>query len=377
MNILIVDFHAGCIASAALTFLKMGHEITVVSLSRHTHLLHDLGLGLNVASGDLENRLLKRMGIRKQDLPKKIVRSRHGVFPRRMMGGVEYDLAFVFFPPGLYRRVLNSGIARKVVVVASHRFDMWFATARSRAKFHNEIAKDQALGRIQLVASNEFDAKYIEHYLDLKVEVIPPSFPYLSDSMICPTKISELALVGPANVRPSVQTFMQNLKLPEKDTPKSIRALYGNYKFDDLRNHYKIVVFPYSIYSISLSELAALGYLMFVPTDRWLQETRILDDVQLFPLYGKEKSIANQKSFRNKDGDPNIGVLSIDWIRYASWRDFPNVRYWDSISELEKLISTEYGSEEVQKFKDQAVRWNQQINSHWDAYLRKLNKDIE
>lgn len=375
MNILIVDFHAGCIASAASTFLELGHKVTVVSLSRHTHLLHDLGLGPNVASGDLEKDLLNRMGIRKQDSPKKIIHRRNRVLWRRKKG-IEYDLAFVFFPPGLYKRVLDSGIARQVVVVASHRFDMWFGTARSRAQFQREIKKDLALGKIQLSASNEFDAEYIKHYLDLEVEVLAPYFPYLKDSMTSTEIISKLTLVGPANVRPSDQTLLQSLELPEKDIPRSIRDLYGNYSFEDLRNHYKIVVFPYSIFSISLSELAALGYLMFIPTDRWLEEAGILNDVQLFPLYGNEKDIANQESVTYKTNDPNLGVLRVEWIRYASWKDFPNVNYWDSISDLEELISAVHNLEEVREFKERAVHWNYHALSRWIAFLERLSKDI-
>jgi hypothetical protein len=369
MKILIVDFHAGCISAAASTLIDMGHEVTIISLSGHTHLLHNLGLSEKIASGALESRLLKRLGIRKGDSPKQIIAQKNWI-PRR--GGHEFDYAFVFFPPGLYKKVLVSRVAQRVIIVASHRFDMWFGTAKRREKFHKDLLKDIENGCVQLVASNSFDARYIHHYLNLKVKVLPPCFPYLPELNIQHINRSHTALVGPAHARPEVKELIKSLKLPKEIRPRTIRELYGNYQFHDLLNHFKIVIFPYSVYSISLSEIASLGLVLLIPTDRWLQQSGILDDVQLFPYYGKEEKLAFQSTKHLGLVDPNIGRLGMEWIRHASWKSFPNVEYWDTEAELEKLISLPRTIEDIESYSRRAVDWNNENRVLWENFFRSL-----
>lgn len=366
MNILIVDFHAGCIASAATTFLRLGHQVTILSLSGHTHLLRDIGLSEYIAWGDQENAILKKLGLERNTTPRDAVRQRLCSPKAIASDKIEFDLAFVFFPPGLYQRVLDSKLAKKVIVVASHRFDMWFDKKRQRRKFHKRIKDDALNERIFLYASNEFDQSYIEYYLGIRVEILAPFFPYLEAPIALGTRNSHTPLIGPAHVRAEALDFLTSLNDEIFSSPKSIKELYGNYTFENLANHSKIVLFPYSIYSISLSEIASLGLLMLFPTDRWLADSQILDDVQLFPYYAKEKNLQDFNPYSmNQLTDPNVGSLQIDWINRASWKNFPNVEYWDSKEELIELLQKELDVSQVQECVKRSQVWDEKNLCLW------------
>ena len=147
-------------------------------------------------------------------------------------------------------------------------------------------------------------------------------------------------LIGPAHLdlkQEVLQNLIKNLYTKFGVELQGIKQVYSTYSLTDLVEHKAFIVIPYSTYSISISELAALGVPLLFPTDRWLNESNLLEDVRLWPVYADKSEIMKF----SKDLDPrspNSENFTKEWLEFASWKYLPNVWYWDSVEELFELI---------------------------------------
>jgi hypothetical protein len=83
--------------------------------------------------------------------------------------------------------------------------------------------------------------------------------------------------------------------------------------------------------------LAALGVPLLFPTDRWLSESNILQDVRLWPVYANKSEIMKLPKDLNPSS-PNSENFMKKWLQFTSWKSQTNVWLWDSVVELYELI---------------------------------------
>lgn len=342
MKSLIVDFHGGCISVLAGMLLNSSqNDLDILPINKQDKILQANGY-LDLALKDLDRRrLLRRLAIRawpnyNQSKIRRAVKPL-GVMRRWVNSTFRrptYDVAWVSFPPALYQRVLDSGLAKRVVVYVSHRSDLWISKPRARNKFWMRFARDLKSGKIIAIASNRYDQEYIRFYTGISVPLIKPAPHHVVPSGASHKEQSHL--LGPTNVNlesPAVKHLLRDIR---DLTP--LRSIYPNFDFKDLSQHPGIVLLPYSIYSISLVEYEFLGIPIFVPSDRWLMENNILDDVQLFPLYGRRAEIQEYSADRVTSSPNSDGLDS--WLDFAYWKDIAGTVIWDSIDELSSLLKS-------------------------------------
>jgi hypothetical protein len=329
--------------------LDNGIRPEILSFSSHTAYLTDTKLYKSVLQGRKRRELANDLGLGlKNELSfrgiKKFAPSvQEAVSEARVKPSSyeSYELAWVSFPPALYRRVLLSRIAKHVFVNISHRFDLYKANYIERLDFHEQVTKDFNSGQVTFFAANEYDKRYFEYYTGLSIELMKPYFPELNlmkqakrDSRDFPI------LIGPAHLdlkQEVLQKLIKNLYTRFGFELKGIKQVYSTYRLADLVEHKAFIVIPYSTYSISISELAALGVPLLFPTDRWLNDSGLLQDVRLWPVYAEKSEI--MKFYKDLDPrSPNSETFTNEWLQFASWKYLPNVWYWDSVEELFELI---------------------------------------
>lgn len=338
MQSLIVDFHVGCIQSLQSTLERQGHETHVISYSQHNFVIEHL-------IQDSKNQPSRLSRFRTTvslfgflGLLKKYQKTKRAIRNRRPIGSKSiYDIVWCCFPPGIYTNLANSKLARRTIVVISHRMDMGFEKTEHRDKFWKKVIRDSSNPDLTFVASNEYDAKYFEYYSNTPIPVIEIETPYIQIPALSPDLP---VLIGPSHVNAEsqlVKKIRQNF--PEI---KTIKENYSSYSFDQLSRHKAFILLPYSIYSISLLELSSLGVPILVPSDEFLISSGILNDVSLFPLYGSQEKISKfEKSCSVESPGPNCDCTRCRkyWLQFAFWKSLPNVLYWESIADLGMFVN--------------------------------------
>lgn len=310
MKILFVDYHAGCIQTLTAALLEAGHDVDVVSYSRHNHIL--------------------RPEISACLIPSPFADASMDTFLYSNQYRCEqaYDLAIGTFPPGIYGAIAASGIAGHTLVYVNHRMDLHIKPASKRSEFWQKVRLDALSKKVTFVAAHTFDAAYFEYYTHV---AIPTVFPALIGDLPAFNPSREV-IIGPSHLEAHSEPVraINGLSMGLK----TIRQTYPNYELADLASHRAAIVLPYSTYSQSVLELSDLGLPLLIPSDRWLLANGGLNDVRLAPLYTSEED------GREIAGSPNSPELDdrLFWAKYAHWNDLPNVYRWNDLDELRALV---------------------------------------
>ena len=313
MKVLLLDFHAGCIQTLGKGLIAAGHDLDIVSLSRHNHILDD----------DIRQRLIETpFGYRSID------DFIHGTATGKECA---YDVAIGTFPPGIYGALAASGIATHTLVYINHRMDLHVKPASARIEFWRKVRVDALSQKVTFVAAHTFDAAYFEHYTGL---AIPTVFPALLGDYSHFKRDREI-VIGPVHLMPPAP-ILEALK-PHIPHIKTIRQTYQAYEISDLAQHKAAIVLPYSTYSQSVLELSDLGVPLLIPSHEWLLANGGLNDVRLAPLYTSDEDGAEGI------GSPNSADTTdrLRWLKYAHWEELPNVYRWNDEKELRALMALE------------------------------------
>jgi hypothetical protein len=257
----------------------------------------------------------------------------------------KYDMAICAFPPPFYRELSRSGIAKKVLLVAGHRIDLGIKTEAKRRNYFNKTSQQTASGELHLAAMNPYDAAYIEHEIGLKVDTLGCCRYDLLDiaKRNPPAKRTTQTLIGPSHVLENslYSDLIESYKASVPDiVPRTIKSLYPRYTYQQLAAHSSCVVLPYSIFSISIDELFALGLRLLIPSNRLLNQYGALNDVKLWPIYTTRENAAQ---FANKDSldNPNCTQdgISETWLQHASWNKRSGTMRWDNFDELKDQLN--------------------------------------
>jgi hypothetical protein len=158
----------------------------------------------------------------------------------------------------------------------------------------------------------------------------------------------------------------------------TIKSIYKNYKYEDLVNHRATVLFPYSVFSISMIEIYEMNIPMFVPSKRLLLETGIMNDVSIYPCYGSYDDMKNMdiphSNSPHKFSPNSINKEDLNyWLDFTYFNTKENVIYWDSPEDLfSKLNSTNFDEvSEKMKIENELHR-TKQLNN-WKNLLERFN----
>ena len=386
MRILISDVHAGCQATLWHTFNELGHEAAVLSFSRHSHLLPSLGIpetAIIPPTGPLARRIRGRFE-RDGDLLKQPGSWK----PRNGKRQPLFDLVVCAFPPQFYRRLVISKVGRSVLCVAAHRLDLHLSDPAARREFYTQVLQDLDRGKFFLCAMNEYDSKYAEYYLDRQIDVLPglrldivreaQSLLGISSDRI-PTP-----LIGPVHSKGTPQLSFQSLqaalkgKVRPHHEPLGIRQLYPQYRYRDLMRHPCLIALPNSVFSISLDEMFAMGLPVLVPGNQLLQESGLMIDVKLWPIYGDRDIVTRLSGDRPLQGDPNSpsDTIEEEWLELASWNFRGGTFRWNTPMQLSHLLDRFSDHETKRTLIAHEMQRAADIRKRWGDFLAGIERQL-
>lgn len=265
-----------------------------------------------------------------------------------------YDTYLVSFPASLAHLFL--ALAQKydarLVLNLGHRFNIGLASLRENKAMISMLRNLHESPRHILAAGSEYDCKYVEYYLGFKPTSLPIACNHLDLKLQQPE--SETMLIGPVNYT-EINTEIQLNSISkcwagdnksEPITLSLVRTLYPRYRYDELRVHPAVVVYPYSIYSVSTLEFYELNIPLFVPSPEFIVTNDIMNDRVLYPIYCTEKQYHKMKTEAQIDSPYSPNTYEYDaqkyWIEYSFIYQAKNTVIWKSEEDLmEKLHCTD------------------------------------
>lgn len=323
MKILITDMHAGCQMWQASILKKLGHEVVIYSFSGHRHLLKEEDQVCEIS-----------LPLTEKD--------------RQHLS--QFDTILVSFPPSFINWFLDLDLKYPKIVNCGHRLQI-----SSSDDFSTLLAEQVKSKKIVLGSMSTYDSEYLKYYTGLvPYELyttcfhVPSNIPYKPDRqeiLIAPvhaTSFTPFINIDHMNYLARFHNFNLSFSL--------IKDLYNNYKYEDLCRHPACVLFPYSVFSISMVELYELNIPMFVPSLKLLIETGIMKDVKLFPIYMTEQD--TKKIDRPHEDyaflpSPNSYDIKASeyWLKFSYFFTKQNVIFWDTPVDLfQKLTTTDLSS---------------------------------
>ena len=322
MSTLIVDFHAGCIQSLATQLESSGETVKVLSFSSHNFIFPTGASERWRLEADLQREILDALEFDFTSI-KSAATAFLRPFSKRLT--TRFDTAYVMFPPALALRVHQIGVARKTIMLAAHRADLWIENPRSRGEFWRALLKNHGTVGFYVRAASRFDQRYIENMSGLGVELQELSSARVLEleTRNTPTRNETLVfgakLLGKKDRRQFLDSIPGKKVLAEDALPKG-------YSYDELLSFPKFGYVPYSAYSIKLLELLQTNREIFLPSDSVLFRNKALDDVRLWPHYGRrakirkfDKNIANSLNFSQ-------GESFLEWLQHSQWNDSKRIK---------------------------------------------------
>ena len=321
MKILISDYHVGCQLWQASLLENMGHEVFVCSFSGHSVYLSPEIKRINLTlplSADDKARIAK-----------------------------EFDTVLVSFPPSFITVFKDISFRLPKILNCGHRLQIHTNNCTGFTAYLKEMIDKK---EIIIGSMSKYDSEYIRHYLGVTPFELYVTCCHIPKGIYLPTRKEILiAPVHAHNITPfegidHMNSCAQNMGFDLEFS--FVKSIYGNYTYDDIRNHKACVLFPYSAFSISMIELYELNIPMFVPCKELLLKLNLMNDVKLSPCYMTECDMKKYDE-PHVNSPHKFSPNSYDndatsyWIDFSYFYTKKNVILWDGISDLfEKLSKT-------------------------------------
>lgn len=366
MKFLISDYHAGCQIWQYSILQYLGHNINIDSFSgcknyipnnyNQTNLVSFYNKNISVINIDFTINL---------NIIKYISKI--------------YDTIIVSYPPKFIDVFKNIKFKYPKILNVGHRLHIH---TRNDKLFIENLKTQINNNEIILCSMSKYDTEYIKHYLDIEPIQLDVICLYLPLNSYLPSR-NEI-LISPAHaIDISPFESVNNMNIIAKNLGYNlefvkIKDIYPNYIHEDLIKHKATVLFPYSIFSISMIELYELNIPMFVPSKKLLLSTDLMKDVSLYPCYTSESEMIeldkphpntvhkfSPNSYNYKDREY--------WLNFAYFYNKENIIYWDSPEDLFYKISNTNLKEVSIKMKLENNKHKENQINNWKKLLEKFN----
>lgn len=356
MNFFNIDLHVSVISDLKNIFENMGHNVDNWSISGHHHLFgwqqkKDCVINQNNWT-TLDKRLCDKFyNTYKDELSK-------------------YDAFIVTHTPSF--SLLYERFNKPIIVVASTRYEAPFSNDMMRWAWLNRyLTNGVEEEKIKLVANNKYDQKYLFHFLNKEVEIIPNLCEYTNakysgenEKYLYTSKFSGL-----------------NNQLPSNFIDKQTKL--KNYTWQEMYDHKGIIHIPYNASTMSIFEQYTANVPLFFPSITFLFELMKKYENQIMSelSWNQVHRLPSQSILMGRDlfNDPNNyeGLATSDWQFNCDWYDqqmMPYISYFHSIEGLKKISKLK--SEELRTISEGMREWNiyrkQLVYEKWEKILKEF-----
>lgn len=365
MRILISDYHAGCQLWQAYTLKALNVDVSIDSYSGHSFIIDD------VLKQDITNET-------------KSITNVKNITPIVSYNDIksisDFDTVIVSFPPKFIDLYKNIHLKFPKILNVGHRLHIH---TLNDPYFIENLINQVKNNEVILCSMSKYDTEYIKHYTNITPFELYVTCFHIPNTIKYKPTCNEI-LISPvhvSNIAPFTSVYdmnSQSNKLGYNFIFSTIKSIYQNYKYEDLANHRATVLFPYSVFSISMIEIYEMNIPMFVPSKRLLLETGIMNDVSIYPCYGSYDDMKNMdiphSNSPHKFSPNSINKEDLNyWLDFTYFNTKENVIYWDSHEDLfSKLNSTNFDEvSEKMKIENELHR-TKQLNN-WKNLLERFN----
>jgi len=287
-----IDCHISVISDIKNIFESLGHEVDHWSLSGHKWVFD---------FPSCESPIINSSNW--QSLDERMVEDFYN-FHRKDLDS--YDAFICAYPPCFLK--LYEKFNKPIIVVAATRYDHPYTNDQKKLDWLEDSLKNNK--NLILIANNQFDQKYCEHFLGNKWEWIPSLCDY-TKSKYNPKK-------------------EQSILFSKFNTDLGSNVLHqsslGDYSWKDLYSYKSIIHIPYNISTMSMFEQYQAGVPLNIPS---------LDF--LLNLIEEGHPVLSEMTFPTNDPKRNSkNFLKKEWLEYS---DFYNgtvkCNYFDKDLELQ------------------------------------------
>lgn len=206
------------------------------------------------------------------------------------------------------------------------------------------IVKMHGAGRLFVAATNAYDQQYIKYFTGIDCEVITVDCADYDHLRWNPLP-GRPFLAGPLRLSEGGARIAERLRAAAGPLP-GFRDLYPG-RIPDLQarlcEHPGIVMLPYSVHCITITECMRSGIPLFLPSHRLLTEWH-----QEYHLLPERKTCVERATVTYPFTPPGAATMpapdddhdlpaSAWWLRFCDWYDWPVV-FFDSIPELAERL---------------------------------------
>lgn len=363
MKILISDFHAGCQMWQASILQYLGHNVNIDSFSGCKNYIPQ-----NIIQTNALNLLNYNFSITNIDN----IKIQDNIISN-------YDTILCSFPPKFIDIFKNLKFKFPKILNVGHRLhihvynDKIFLENLKIQVFNNEII---------LCSMSKYDTEYIKHYIDINPIQLDVCCFYLPYNPYLPSRNEILILasyytnISPFNSITEMNTIAKDMGYNLQFA--KIKEIYPNYKYEDLLNHRATVLFPYSVFSISMIEMYELNIPMFVPSKKLLLNTNLMQDVSLFPCYTTENEMIELDKPHNNSPhkfSPNSYKYEDReyWLNFCYFYNKENIIFWDNPCDLFLKLTTTNLKEVSEKMKIENNKNKETQLHNWKILLDKIS----
>jgi hypothetical protein len=234
-------------------------------------------------------------------------------------------------------------------------------------------------GRLCLAASNEYDRRYVQYFTGLDCPVVSVDCSYFRDvryrpqpalpPLVGPLRLSEGGRRALAAIRAGTGRALPTMR---EAHPKEVAHIH-----ERICRHPCVVMLPYSVHSIAITECLRSDIPLFFPShallSRWHADHYLIGERK--PAIERGRSLPpfappGAASMPQPDDDLDQAAASW-WLRHCDWYQWPVVLF-DSIEELDELLETTDLSGVSERAREFNCRQKAENVLLWEALLDRL-----
>lgn len=239
---------------------------------------------------------------------------------------------------------------KSLIIIATSRYELGRFDKERWTKWNENLVRYASTPRNIIGANNLYDVEYIKYFTGIQPQLFP-SFCSYTNASYNPT-IREFLFAKKSNAQ-FFKLFLKNFTDAYKQANGTFQitplySKYPNYKYIDIAVHQGIVYVPYQVSVMSFFEQYRMNIPLFAPSKELLIHWECHYGALIYRTYnwfskwkGKKSAIEPHPSQRLVP-DPNSRneTATRYWIDFCDYYQFPNVIYYNSISDLVDILQT-------------------------------------
>ena len=286
------------------------------------------------------------------------------------------DFVYVSFPAPLFHLYRHLDV--KILLQVSFRLG-GLMDSPDLPRLIELLQELHAAGRLVLLASNEYDRRHVKYLTGLDCEVASVDCNYYGHLDYRPEP-GLPALAGPLRLSAGGNTLLPAIRAAVGRPLPTMREAYphdARHIHDRLRRHACIVMLPYSVHCISISECLRSNIPLLFPShrllSRWHADHQLISERRSALRHGRTHLPLTPSGLGTMpDPEDDLDEAAASWwLRLCDWYAWPVVLF-DDVEELtDQLETTDFAavSERMRAFNHAEKARNAEV---WSAAIQRL-----